>query len=113
MILENANKILIDKEFADKMKNAPNPYGEGNSAKLTVDAIQNYYDKELLDIKAPEDIMSSFERKMALITDDVDVNEFEDKNNALIHMVFDGDKMRFPVDDFKLKGMCITYDEYK
>ena len=113
LILENANKILIDKEFADKMKNAPNPYGEGNSAKLTVDAIQNYYDKELLDIKAPEDIMSSFERKMALITDDVDVNEFEDKNNALIHMVFDGDKMRFPVDDFKLKGMCITYDEYK
>ena len=113
LILENANKILNDKEFADKMKNAPNPYGEGNSAKLTVDAIQNYYDKELLDIKAPEDIMSSFERKMTLITDDVNVNEFEDKNNALIHMVFDGDKMRFPVDDFKLKGMCITYDEYK
>ena len=112
LILENANKILNDKEFADKMKNAPNPYGQGNSAKLTVDAIQKYYDKELLDIKAPEDIMSSFERKMALITDDIDVKGFEDKNNALIHMVFDGDKMRFPIDDFKLKGMCITYDEY-
>lgn len=112
LILENANKILNDKEFADKMKNAPNPYGQGNSAKLTVDAIQKYHDKELLDIKAPEDIMSSFERKMALITDDIDVKGFEDKNNALIHMVFDGDKMRFPIDDFKLKGMCITYDEY-
>jgi UDP-N-acetylglucosamine 2-epimerase (non-hydrolysing) len=113
LILENANKVLNNKEFADKMKNAPNPYGKGNSAKLTVDAIQKYYADGLLDIEAPEDIMSSFERKMALITDDVDVNEFEDKNNALIHMVFDGDKMRFPVDDFKLKGMCITYDEYK
>ncbi len=113
VILENANKILNDKEFAEKMKNAPNPYGQGNSAKLTVDAIQNYFDEGLLDIKAPEDIMSSFERKMALIDENVSVKEFEDKNNASIHMIFDGEKMRFPADDLKLKGMCVTYDEYK
>ena len=113
VILENAKKILNDKEFAEKMKNAPNPYGQGNSAKLTVDAIQNYFDEGLLDIKAPEDIMSSFERKMALIDENVSVKEFEDKNNASIHMIFDGEKMRFPADDLKLKGMCVTYDEYK
>ena len=113
VILENAKKILNDKEFAEKMKNAPNPYGQGNSAKLTVDAIQNYFDEGLLDIKAPEDIMSSFERKMDLIDENVSVKEFEDKNNASIHMIFDGEKMRFPADDLKLKGMCVTYDEYK
>jgi UDP-N-acetylglucosamine 2-epimerase (non-hydrolysing) len=110
VILENANKILNDKEFADNMKNAPNPYGMGDSAKLTVDAIEDYYKRGILDIKAPEDIMSSFTRKMAAIDDDITVGEFEDKNNSSIHMVFDGDKMRFPADDLNLKGMMITYD---
>ena len=113
MILENANKILNDKEFADKMKNAPNPYGQGNSAERTVDAIQNYYDNGLLNIEAPEDIMTSFERKMEFIKEDIMVKEFEDKNNALIHMVFDGQKMCFPDDELNINEMCVTYDVYE
>ncbi|PWB86826.1 non-hydrolyzing UDP-N-acetylglucosamine 2-epimerase [Methanobrevibacter thaueri] len=110
-ILEYVDRILSDEEFRDKMKNAPNPYGQGDSAKLTVDAIQEYYEKGLLDIKAPEDIMSSFSRKMALIDEDITVREFETKNDALIHMAYDGDEMRFPADDLNLNGMMITYDE--
>lgn len=110
-ILENANKILNDKEFADKMKNAPNPYGGGDSAKLTVDAIEDYYNKGLLNIEAPEDIMSSFTRKMDSIDEDITVQEFEENENSLIHMVFDGEKMRFPSDDLNLNGMMISYDE--
>lgn len=110
-ILENANKILNDNEFADKMKNAPNPYGGGDSAKLTVDAIEDYYNKGLLNIEAPEDIMSSFTRKMASIDEDITVQEFEENENSLIHMVFDGEKMRFPSDDLNLNGMMISYDE--
>ena len=110
-ILENANKILTDKEFADKMCNASNPYGMGDSAKLTVDAIEDYYEKGLLNIEAPEDIMTSFTRKMDKISQDITVGEFEDENNSLIHMVFDGDKMRFPADDLNLNGMMITYDK--
>ena len=110
VILENARKILDDKEFADKMKNAPNPYGMGDSAKLTVDAIEDYYNRGLLDITAPEDIMGSFTRKMAQITEDITVTEFEQKENALIHMVFDGQKMVFPADDLNIKDMCVTYD---
>ena len=109
-ILENANKILTDKEFADKMKNAPNPYGRGDSAKLTVDAIEDYYKKGLLNIKAPENIMSSFTRQMASVDEDITVCEFENKENSLIHMVFDGDKMLFPHENLNLKGMMITYD---
>ena len=110
-ILENANRILADKEFADKMRNASNPYGMGDSAKLTVDAIEDYYEKGLLNIEAPEDIMTSFTRKMDKISQDITVGEFEDENNSLIHMVFDGDKMRFPADDLNLNGMMITYDK--
>ena len=112
-ILENANKILNDEEFAQKMKNAINPYGQGDSAKKTVDAIEEFYVNGLLDIEAPEDIMTSFDRKMTLIDEDISVKEFEDKNNALIHMVFDGEKMRFPTDELNLKEMCVTYDEFQ
>ena len=110
-ILEYVDRILSDEEFRDRMKNAPNPYGQGDSAKLTVDAIQEYYEKGLLDIKAPEDIMSSFSRKMALIDENITVKEFETKNDALIHMAYDGEEMRFPADDLNLNGMMITYDE--
>ncbi|MBR0059295.1 MAG: UDP-N-acetylglucosamine 2-epimerase (non-hydrolyzing) [Methanobrevibacter sp.] len=113
VILENANKILNDEEFAQKMKNAVNPYGQGDAAEKTVDAIQEFYDGGLLNIEAPEDIMTSFERKMALINEDVTVKDFEEKNNALIHMVFDREKMRFPSDELNLKEMCVTYDEFQ
>ena len=111
VILENARKILSDEEFANAMKNAPNPYGQGDSAKLTVDAIEQYYNEGLLDIKAPEDIMSSFTRKMTSIDEDMTVKDFEQKENALIHMAFDGEKMRFPSDDLNLNGMMIIYDK--
>ena len=110
-ILENANKILNDNDFAEKMKNAPNPYGMGDSAKLTVDAIEDYYEKGLLNIEAPEDIMTSFSRKMTLIDEDISVIDFESNENALVHMVFDGDKILFPTDDLNLNGMCVTYDK--
>ena len=110
-ILKYVNKILSDESFADKMRNAPNPYGKGNSAKLTVDAIEDYYNKGLLDIKAPEDIMSSFTRKMNIIKEDIAVNDFESNQNALIQMVFDGEKMMFPFDDLKLNGMMVYYQE--
>lgn len=111
VILENAKRILNDGEFAEKMKNAPNPYGMGESAKLTVDAIEDYYEKGLLNIEAPEDIMTSFTRKMASVSEDITVGEFEDRENSLIHMVFDGEKMRFPSVDLNLNGMMITYDK--
>ena len=110
-ILENANKVLNDAGFANKMKNAKNPYGQGDSAKLTVDAIEDYYNRGLLNIAAPEHVMDSFSRKMASITQDITVEEFENSQNALIHMVFDGQKMRFPSDDLNLNGMMVTYDK--
>ena len=109
-ILENVDKILNDKEFCEKMKNAKNPYGDGDAAIKTVDAIEKYYDDGLLNITAPEDIMTSFSRKMTQIKEDITVSEFEKKENALIHMLFDGERMIFPKDDLNIKGMMISYD---
>jgi UDP-N-acetylglucosamine 2-epimerase (non-hydrolysing) len=39
------------------------------------------------------------------------VGEFEIKENALVHMVFDGEKMIFPSDELNLNGMMISYDK--
>ena len=111
VILDNSHKILNDYDFAEKMKNAPNPYGQGDAAKNTVDAIEKYYDEGLLTIVAPEDIMSSFTRKMDNIHVDINVKDFEDKEDALIKMVFDGEKMIFPSDELNLNGMMIIYDK--
>ncbi|WP_458456722.1 non-hydrolyzing UDP-N-acetylglucosamine 2-epimerase [Methanobrevibacter sp.] len=110
-IVENARKILDDEDFANRMRNAVNPYGQGNSAKLTVDAIEKYYADGLLDIKAPENIMTSFARKMIKIDEDISVEEFENKENALIHMAFDEQEMQFPSDELNLNGMMIVYDK--
>nr|WP_304049777.1 UDP-N-acetylglucosamine 2-epimerase (non-hydrolyzing) [Methanobrevibacter gottschalkii] len=110
-ILENARKILDDEKFANKMRNAVNPYGQGESAKLTVDAIEDYYSKGLLNIESPEHIMDSFSRKMMTMSEDISVSEFEENENALVHMVYDGEKMVFPADDLNLNGMVFTYDK--
>lgn len=110
-ILENARRIFDDEEFANKMRNAVNPYGQGESAKLTVDAIEDYYSKGLLNIESPEHIMDSFSRKMMTMSEDISVSEFEENENALVHMVYDGEKMVFPADDLNLNGMVFTYDK--
>ena len=55
--------------------------------------------------------MTSFTRKMASVSEDITVGEFEDREKSLIHMVFDGEKMRFPSVDLNLNGMMITYDK--
>lgn len=110
-IVGNALKIINDKGFADKMKNAVNPYGQGDSAKLTLDAIEKYYSRGLLNISAPENIMLSFSRKMTKIDEGISVEEFETKENALVHMVFDGERMIFPDDKLNLNGMMVYYDK--
>ena len=109
-ILKYVKRIVEDDDFAQNMKKAENPYGQGDAAKRTVDAIVEFYEEGLLDITAPEDIMTSFTIKMMGVEDDITVGEFETDRNALIHMVFDGNKMIFPKDDLNIKGMMITYD---
>ena len=112
LIVDNVRKIIEDEEFANKMRNAKNPYGDGNTSVLIVDAIEEYYKKGLFNISAPDMIYESFKRKMAVITEDITVDEFEKKYNTAVHLVYDNNKMVFPYDDLNLKDLMITYDEY-
>ena len=113
VIVNNVNKILNDKEFSEKMKSAVNPYGDGKAAIKIIDAIEKYYKEGLLDIQLPDDIMPSFERKIGVVKENITVSGFEKKHNALIHLVYDGEKMVFPEDKLNIKGKIVTYDQYE
>lgn len=111
VILDNALKILNDKEFYDKMKNAINPYGEGDAAGLMLDAIEKAEKTGNLIIKSPDEVMSTFNRKMVKIEENITVKDFEDKYYALIHLVY-GETLEYPFDNLNLNNKLVFYDKY-
>lgn len=112
VILENARKILDDEEFANKMKSAKNPYGMGNAAKIMLDEIISADEKDELAIRAPDAVMATFTRKLVVPDTDIAVSEFEEDNNALVKIVFDGENVKFPYDDLNLNGLTVIYEDY-
>lgn len=112
VILENARRILDDEEFASKMKSAKNPYGMGNAAELMIKIIVDADKNDNLKMEAPDEVMSSFTRKMKVIDEAISVNEFEKNNNSLIKIAFDGEEIKFPYDDLNLNGLTIIYEDY-
>lgn len=112
VILENARKILDDAEFANKMKSAKNPYGVGEAAKVMLDVILEAEEKDELAIRPPDAVMATFTRKLIVLDKDITVSEFEDENNALVKIVFEGEDIRFPYDDLNLNGLTVIYEDY-
>ena len=49
---------------------------------------------------------------MKVIDEDISVKEYEDKNNALIKIAFEGEDVKFPFDDLNLKGKTIILEDY-
>lgn len=113
IIVKNVRKILNNNQFAENMQSAINPYGKGNTAQKIIEIIEKAYKKDLLDIQHPENMMPSFKRKITNITEKITVQGFEKKNNSLIHLVYDGEKMIFPHNKLNIQGMMITYDQYQ
>ena len=110
-IIENAKRILEDEKFCNDMKNAINPYGEGNAAAMMLDSIEKAYDNNELNIKAPDTVMATFTRKMENITENITVENFEKNNNCLIHLIY-SDTLEFPEANLNLKDKIIFYDKY-
>ena len=113
VILENARRILDDEDFANRMKSAKNPYGMGNAAELMIRIIEESDKKDTLKMEAPDEVMASFTRHMKYIGEDMTVNEFEEKNDSLIKIAFEGEEIRFPYDDLNLKGLTIICEDYE
>jgi UDP-N-acetylglucosamine 2-epimerase (non-hydrolysing) len=94
------------------MKSAKNPYGMGNAAELMIKIIEDADKNDNLKMEAPDEVMSSFTRKMKVIDEDISVDEFENNNNSLIKIAFDGEEIKFPYDDLNLNGLTIIYEDY-
>lgn len=112
-IVLNTNKILEEESFRKKMCEAKNPYGNGDSAKLILDAIEEFYKKDFLEISSPNEIMSSFKRKMEVIKESITVEKFEKKYGASVSLVYDNETMLFPFDNLNLKDKMIIYESYR
>lgn len=111
-ILETANKILNNEEFYNNMKNAKNPYGDGNSAVQILDIIEQSYNNGDLSISSPDNIMTRFNVKMHNIDEDITVSDFEKKYNTTVRLVYKDDKMVFPVEDLNIKDSTVLYNDY-
>ena len=61
---------------------------------------------------APDEVMASFVRKMKVIDEDISVNEFEENNNSLIKIAFDGEEIKYPHDELNLNGLTVIYEDY-
>ncbi len=111
-ILETANKILNNEEFYNNMKNAKNPYGDGNSAVQILDIIEQSYNNNDLSISSPDNIMTRFNVKMHNIDEDITVSDFEKKYNTTVRLLYKDDKMVFPVEDLNIKDSTVLYNDY-
>lgn len=111
-IMETARLIMNDPQTREKMKKAINPYGDGKSSERILEASLREYENGNLEIKAPEDLMNQFKRKIELVDSNITVLEFEKINNALIRIVYDNGDARFPHDDLDLKNMLVLFDKY-
>ena len=103
-------EILNDDDLYNKMKNAKNPYGDGDSSKRILDAILKLYNEDRLKITVPEDIMKDKIRGIREIKKDISVIEFEEKEDLVVKIVFEEGNARFPYGDLNLKDKIILID---
>ncbi|NYB52234.1 MAG: UDP-N-acetylglucosamine 2-epimerase (non-hydrolyzing) [Methanobacteriaceae archaeon] len=107
-ITKTVREILEDEEIYSRMKEAPNPYGDGNASQKILDAILDSYHKGKLEIKPPEEIEGEHTKKLLSINEQVTVAEFETKNpKSTVNLVFEDDKPRYPYPDLSLEDKTI------
>ena len=112
-IINKSRSILNNEVIKKKMEDAVNPYGNGNSSKLILNHLIEKYNNDELKVKAPNSLMLSFTRKLSLVTEDITVSDYENKNNVLIKTVFDNGVAKFPHKSTNLKDKHIFFDEYE
>lgn len=107
-ITKNVSNILNDDEVYRRMKEAPNPYGDGTASEKILDAILNSYHQGKLEIKPPEEIAGNHLKKLLMVEEAITVADFENKNpKYMINLVFDGDNPCYPHPDLSLENKTI------
>jgi UDP-N-acetylglucosamine 2-epimerase (non-hydrolysing) len=113
MIVDTYRSISNDSILYQKMKNAKNPYGDGQSSKSIIKAIINEYDTGKFDINLPEHVKGFIGREVLKIKENITVSEYEKIHlGSTINMIFLGNKIKFPYPDVNIKDKTILINKF-
>jgi UDP-N-acetylglucosamine 2-epimerase (non-hydrolysing) len=113
MIVDTYRRISNDSILYQKMKNAKNPYGDGQSSKSIIKAIINEYDTGKFDINLPEHVKGFIGREVLKIKENITVSEYEKIHlGSTINMIFLGNKIKFPYPDVNIKDKTILINKF-
>ena len=110
----NIENILNNKEIYERMSNAINPYGDGNTSKIICDIIEEGYEKDTMRIKRSEAIVDFEGYYLKQVNEDITVKEFEKKyKHHIIEQIFNNNLPEYIEDDTNLNGKTIIVKEFK
>ena len=114
LIIETVEEILKDQSLYQKMSQAKNPYGDGETSEKIVNIILKSFNKDKLKITPPEDIGGLEGRFIARVDEEIDVAGFERKYpDSRIMIVFDDDEAKFPHKHLLLKNKTVILEKYQ
>jgi UDP-N-acetylglucosamine 2-epimerase (non-hydrolysing) len=100
-ILEAA-ALLEDPAVYEKMKNAPNPYGDGKAGNRIVDILVEKFENGKLQIESSDTREGQYFRKIISINEALEGKTVKESGLEIIRII-DGESQRFPFPDFILK----------
>jgi len=106
-IVNSVRNILGDEDLYRTMKEAPNPYGDGNASIKIVDTISEIESHGGLKIEAPDFITGINTTKLIRVDQIINVSEFEDKYQAIVKIVFEDGEPIFPEPELNLGGKMV------
>lgn len=110
----NIESILNNKETYEKMANAINPYGDGNSSKRIYSIIKENFENNTLKIKSSDTILDFEGYMLKNIENDITVEEFENNNkNQIIEQIFYNGSPEFIDAKTNLKNKTIIIKKFK
>lgn len=113
-IRHNIESILNNKETYERMANATNPYGDGDSSKRIYSIIKDTFDNGTLQIKSSDTILDFEGYLLKNINENVTVEEFENNNkNQIIEQVFYKGSPEFIDANTNLKDKTIIIKKFK
>ncbi len=113
-ILDAFNKICNDLGIYNKMKNAKNPFGDGNSSDNILKSILVAKKSDKLKISIPEKIVDYDGRELLKIDNDISISQYEENNpGSKICMVFTDNNPKFPHSELNLKNKVIIVNKFR
>jgi UDP-N-acetylglucosamine 2-epimerase (non-hydrolysing) len=114
MIVDAYIRISNDSTLYQKMKNAKNPYGNGQSSKNIIKAVISDYNCGKFDINLPEHVKSFIGREVLRIQENITVSGYEEiHTGSTVNMIFMDNKIKFPYPDVNLKDKNVLINKFK